>query len=115
MAIPSSLSLVQLHSGQMKVFQSPHRFKVVCAGRRWGKSRLSISTIIRAAAKEKSKGSGMSLLLTRWLARFCGTIYRKFCLVSGLGKERHHDDNRVEEPVRRSPSKVLISLTLCAA
>ncbi|EOB2566939.1 terminase, partial [Shigella sonnei] len=50
MAIPSSLSLVQLHSGQMKVFQSPHRFKVVCAGRRWGKSRLSISTIIRAAA-----------------------------------------------------------------
>ncbi|HGU9017528.1 TPA: phage terminase large subunit, partial [Escherichia coli] len=55
MAIPSSLSLVQLHSGQMKVFQSPHRFKVVCAGRRWGKSRLSISTIIRAAAKEKKQ------------------------------------------------------------
>ncbi|WP_431026494.1 hypothetical protein, partial [Klebsiella pneumoniae] len=25
MAIPSSLSLVQLHSGQMKVFKSPHR------------------------------------------------------------------------------------------
>lgn len=58
MAIPSSLSLVQLHSGQMKVFQSPHRFKVVCAGRRWGKSRLSISTIIRAAAKEK-KAKGL--------------------------------------------------------
>lgn len=55
MAIPSSLSLVQLHSGQMKVFQSPHRFKVVCAGRRWGKSRLSISTIIRAAARKKAK------------------------------------------------------------
>ncbi len=54
MSIPSSLSLVQLHSGQMQVFQSPHRFKVVCAGRRWGKSRLSISTIIRAAAKEKT-------------------------------------------------------------
>ncbi|MDE4761345.1 hypothetical protein, partial [Klebsiella pneumoniae] len=36
MSIPSSLSLVQLHSGQMQVFQSPHRFKVVCAGRRWG-------------------------------------------------------------------------------
>ncbi|HIB5719573.1 TPA: terminase, partial [Klebsiella pneumoniae] len=50
MAIPSSLSLVQLHSGQMKVFKSPHRFKVVCAGRRWGKSRLSISKIIKAAA-----------------------------------------------------------------
>ncbi|EHH7505406.1 hypothetical protein J5T18_003911 [Escherichia coli] len=30
MAIPSSLSLVQLHSGQMKVFQSPHRFKGHC-------------------------------------------------------------------------------------
>lgn len=55
MTIPSSLSLVQLHSGQMTVFQSPHRFKVVCAGRRWGKSRLSISTIIRAAAKEKKQ------------------------------------------------------------
>ncbi|EOG3724005.1 hypothetical protein ACK98V_004962, partial [Salmonella enterica subsp. enterica serovar Cerro] len=25
MSIPSSLSLVQLHSGQMQVFQSPHR------------------------------------------------------------------------------------------
>ncbi|HHM1656649.1 TPA: phage terminase large subunit, partial [Klebsiella pneumoniae] len=55
MSIPSSLSLVQLHSGQMQVFQSPHRFKVVCAGRRWGKSRLSISTIIRAAAKERKQ------------------------------------------------------------
>lgn len=55
MAIPSSLSLVQLHSGQMKVFKSPHRFKVVCAGRRWGKSRLSISKIIKAAAADRKQ------------------------------------------------------------
>ena len=49
------LSLVQLHSGQMKVFKSPHRFKVVCAGRRWGKSRLSISKIIKAAAADRKQ------------------------------------------------------------
>ncbi|PHM52410.1 terminase [Xenorhabdus hominickii] len=47
----SGLKLVQLHEGQMKVFKSPHRFKVVCAGRRWGKSRLSISKLLRAAIK----------------------------------------------------------------
>jgi hypothetical protein len=55
MALPSSLSLIQLHSGQMKVFKAPHRFKVVCAGRRWGKSMLSISMIMRAAAKDRKQ------------------------------------------------------------
>lgn len=55
MALPSSLNMIQLHAGQMKVFSSPHRFKVVCAGRRWGKSMLSISMIIRAAAKERKQ------------------------------------------------------------
>ena len=77
MAIPSSLSLVQLHSGQMQVFQSPHRFKVVCAGRRWGKSRLSISTIIRAAAKEKKQR-------VWYVARSCGMTCRKFCRANGF-------------------------------
>jgi hypothetical protein len=72
MSIPSSLSLVQLHSGQMQVFQSPHRFKVVCAGRRWGKSRLSISTIIRAAAKEENNEFGTSRRPIKWRARFVG-------------------------------------------
>ncbi|PHM69480.1 phage terminase large subunit [Xenorhabdus sp. KJ12.1] len=45
------LQLVQLHKGQMSVFKSPHRFKVVCAGRRWGKSRLSISKLMKEAIK----------------------------------------------------------------
>jgi hypothetical protein len=39
----------------MKVFKAPHRFKVVCAGRRWGKSMLSISMIMRAAAKDRKQ------------------------------------------------------------
>jgi hypothetical protein len=44
-----------LHPAQMKVFQDPARFKVVVAGRRWGKTQLSKVWMIRkAAAKRKS-------------------------------------------------------------
>lgn len=47
----TSHSLIQLHKGQMEVFRSPHRFKVVCAGRRWGKSRVSIALLLKAAIR----------------------------------------------------------------
>lgn len=49
----SSGNMIQLHAGQMKVFKSRARFKVVCAGRRWGKSMLSISLIIKNAMKAR--------------------------------------------------------------
>ncbi len=43
--------MIQLHEGQMTVFKSRARFKVVCAGRRWGKSMLSIAMIIKSAMR----------------------------------------------------------------
>jgi hypothetical protein len=38
-----------LHSRQMEVYRSPHRFKVVVAGRRWGKTQLALMKIIKYA------------------------------------------------------------------
>lgn len=35
------VKVAYLHAKQMEVFQSPHRFKVVVAGRRWGKTQLA--------------------------------------------------------------------------
>jgi len=46
-----------LHKGQMEVFNDPHRFKIVVAGRRWGKTRLSaISAIIEALKDTNEAG-----------------------------------------------------------
>jgi hypothetical protein len=42
-----------LHAGQTKVFKTNKRFKVVVAGRRWGKTQLSRVAIINASAKAK--------------------------------------------------------------
>lgn len=41
-----------LHPGQMKVYRHPARYKVVVAGRRWGKSRLSRTKLVAAAARK---------------------------------------------------------------
>jgi len=38
-----------LHKGQMTVYKSPHRFRVVVAGRRWGKTQLAKTTMIKYA------------------------------------------------------------------
>lgn len=53
--LSSVLPLVQLHDGQMEVYSAPHRYKVVCAGRRWGKSRLSIVSLITAASNKRKQ------------------------------------------------------------
>lgn len=45
---------LQLHPGQMEVFRSRARFKVIVAGRRWGKSMYSLIQIIRKASKPNS-------------------------------------------------------------
>lgn len=52
--IPES-SLITLHDGQMKVYASPARFRVVVAGRRWGKTKLSQVEIIKRAKHARRK------------------------------------------------------------
>lgn len=42
-----------LHAKQMEVYRSPHRFKVVVAGRRWGKSQLAKISLIKFARKPR--------------------------------------------------------------
>jgi hypothetical protein len=42
---------LSLHPGQAKVFKSKHRFRVVVAGRRWGKTRWILAELIKAARK----------------------------------------------------------------
>jgi len=46
---------VELHPKQTEVFNDEHRFKVVAAGRRFGKSRLAAWTLIIEALKSQSK------------------------------------------------------------
>lgn len=46
---------VELHPKQTEVFNDQHRFKVVAAGRRFGKSRLAAWTLIIEALKSESK------------------------------------------------------------
>lgn len=48
-----SKSVLKLHRGQSQVFNSKSRFKVVVAGRRWGKTILSRTSIIRKARKAR--------------------------------------------------------------
>lgn len=42
-----------LHSKQMEVYKAPHRFRVVVAGRRWGKTQLAKTLIIKNAKVRK--------------------------------------------------------------
>lgn len=46
---------VKLHERQLEIFNDPHRFKVVAAGRRFGKSRLAAWTLIIEALKSTEK------------------------------------------------------------
>lgn len=43
-----------LHKRQMEVYKSPHRFKVVVAGRRWGKTQLAKVCLIKRARRPNS-------------------------------------------------------------
>lgn len=45
-----------LHPGQLEIFNDPARFKVVAAGRRFGKSYLAAITLILEALKEEDRG-----------------------------------------------------------
>lgn len=46
---------VKLHEKQLEIFNDQHRFKVVAAGRRFGKSRLAAWTLIIEALKSSDK------------------------------------------------------------
>jgi len=46
---------IRLHLSQFEVWQDPHRFKVVCAGRRWGKSTLAIVSALSEIGKGEKK------------------------------------------------------------
>lgn len=53
---PKKKTVLSLHPKQMEVFRSRARFRVVVAGRRWGKTALSrVLMITRAAMKAKRK------------------------------------------------------------
>ncbi|RZK63403.1 MAG: hypothetical protein EOO92_28820, partial [Pedobacter sp.] len=47
------INLPQPHAGQLEVLKSKARFKVICAGRRWGKSNLSLSKCIYELVQPK--------------------------------------------------------------
>lgn len=44
---------VKLHKGQLEVALSPHRYRVICAGRRWGKSVLSQLIVLQWATQKQ--------------------------------------------------------------
>jgi hypothetical protein len=46
---------VKLHEKQLEIFNDNHRFKVVAAGRRFGKSRLAAWLLLIEALKSKNK------------------------------------------------------------
>ena len=46
---------VELHSGQNEVYADKHRFKVIAAGRRWGKSRLAAVILLSKALQSPVK------------------------------------------------------------
>jgi hypothetical protein len=52
---PKVVKTLKLHDGQSEVFYNEHRFKVVVAGRRWGKSQLSKTTIIKKAMEQRKR------------------------------------------------------------
>lgn len=43
---------VKLHKGQLEVAEDTHRFRVICAGRRWGKSVLAQLTVLKWATEK---------------------------------------------------------------
>lgn len=55
MAEPGKNHSLKLHRLQKVVMSDPHRFRVVVAGRRWGKTQVSKISLIKAAAAKRSQ------------------------------------------------------------
>jgi hypothetical protein len=47
--------VIKLHAGQREVFNDKRRFKVIVAGRRWGKSQLSKATLMKEGVTKKKQ------------------------------------------------------------
>ena len=53
---------VKLHEKQQRIYTDPHRFKVVAAGRRFGKSYLAaVMLLVEAAKTEKTRSDGVKV------------------------------------------------------
>lgn len=50
---PLTITLPPLHPTQQTIAKDPTRFKVVCCGRRWGKTLLAMTMLLRDALKGK--------------------------------------------------------------
>src|SRR5438034_334961 len=50
-----TITLPPLHKSQNLVAQHPARFKCVCAGRRWGKSRLAAMLSLKTALEKSGR------------------------------------------------------------
>lgn len=57
MAVEADL---RLHTAQLEVFNAPERFKVIAAGRRWGKTRLSAVYLATAACETRRNGKDLT-------------------------------------------------------
>jgi len=69
------------HPTQWQVYSDPHRFKVISAGRRWGKTRLAWMMLLEAALK-------ISHGLFWWVA----SIYKELIPASQTIRETTHPD-----------------------
>lgn len=56
------------HEGQKQVLSSPARFKVLNAGRRWGKTKIGVKSMLDAAHAPSTKKNPQSSRLIWWVA-----------------------------------------------
>lgn len=101
-------NILYLHGKQMEVYRSPHRFKVVVAGRRWGKTQLAKISIIKNArirnrliwyvapsyrmAKQIMWPELISSIPKRWIAKVNETVM-SIRLINGTRIELKGADN----------------------
>src|ERR1043165_2541835 len=50
-----SVTLPPLHRSQAQIAAHPARFRIVCAGRRWGKSRLAAMLSLKTALEQQGR------------------------------------------------------------
>src|ERR1043165_1569602 len=50
-----TITLPPLHSSQQGIAMHPARFRIVCAGRRWGKSRLAAILSLKTALEQRGR------------------------------------------------------------
>ncbi len=69
---------VQLHESQSEVFDDKHRFKVVAAGRRFGKSYLAaVLLYIEASKNTKIRSDGSEIDLINEVVYYVGPTFKQ--------------------------------------